>query len=118
MDELDIYQRENSEGVVVSMGGQIPNNIALSLHHAGVKVMGTSPIMIDNAEDREKFSSMLDKLGIQQADWAQLQSPKDAIRFAEKVGFPVLVRPSFVYQTFPLSAAIKANPRYWTFSYL
>lgn len=93
---LDIYQRENSEGVVVSMGGQIPNNIALSLHHAGIKVMGTSPIMIDKAEDREKFSSMLDKLGIQQADWAELQSPKDAIRFAEKVGFPVLVRPSFV----------------------
>ena len=93
---LDIYQRENSEGVVVSMGGQIPNNIALSLHHAGVKVMGTSPLMIDNAEDREKFSSMLDKLGIQQADWAELQSPKDAVRFAEKVGYPVLVRPSFV----------------------
>ena len=121
---LDIYQREKSEGVVVSMGGQIPNNIALPLHNAGVKVMGTSPLMIDNAEDREKFSSMLDKLGIQQAKWAELSSPmvsrchaglrdmrsiewfivllidpplaQDAVRFAEGVGYPVLVRPSYV----------------------
>ena len=80
----------------MSMGGQIPNNIALPLHHAGVKVMGTSPLMIDRAEDREKFSRIIDDLGLQQAEWKELSSPMDAVRFADKVGYPVLVRPSFV----------------------
>jgi len=93
---LDIYHREKSEGVVVSMGGQIPNNLALPLHHAGVKIMGTSPIMIDRAEDREKFSRIIDELGLQQAQWKELSSTTDAVKFADNVGYPVLVRPSFV----------------------
>ena len=63
---LDIYQKENSQGVVVSVGGQIPNNIALPLHRAGIKIMGTCPTMIDKAEDREKFSRIIDELGLQQ----------------------------------------------------
>ena len=93
---LDIYQRENCQGVVISMGGQIPNNLALPLYNQGVKIMGTSPVMIDSAEDREKFSRIIDDLGLQQAEWKELSSPADAIKFADKVGYPVLVRPSFV----------------------
>ena len=69
---LDIYNKEKSKGVVVSVGGQIPNNLALPLHRSGVKVMGTCPTMIDKAEDREKFSKLMDDLGIQQADWKEL----------------------------------------------
>ena len=83
---LDIYQRENSQGVVVSVGGQIPNNIALPLHRAGVKVMGTCPTMIDKAEDREKFSRIIDSLGLQQAEWKELSDMTGALRFADKVG--------------------------------
>ena len=83
---LDIYQRENSQGVVVSVGGQIPNNIALPLHRAGVKVMGTCPTMIDKAEDREKFSRIIDALGLQQAEWKELSDMTGALRFADKVG--------------------------------
>ena len=93
---LDIYSKEDSQGVVVSMGGQIPNNLALPLHRAGIKVMGTCPTMIDRAEDREKFSRIIDKLGLQQAEWKELLDISSALRFAEKVGYPVLVRPSYV----------------------
>ena len=93
---LDIYQREQARGVVVSMGGQIPNNLALPLHHAGVKVLGTCPTMIDRAEDRFKFSKIIDELGLQQADWKELTDAPAALIFAEKVGYPVLVRPSYV----------------------
>jgi carbamoyl-phosphate synthase (ammonia) len=93
---LDIYNKENSQGVVVSVGGQIPNNLALPLHRAGVKVMGTCPTMIDKAEDREKFSRIIDELGLQQAEWKELNDMTGALRFADKVGYPVLVRPSYV----------------------
>eukprot|EP01035_Chromulina_nebulosa_P017478 gene17478-23030_t len=93
---LDIYSIEKSKGVIVSMGGQIPNNVALPLHKAGVTVLGTSPEMIDKAEDREKFSTIIDRLGLQQAEWKQLDDIASALKFAEKVGYPVLVRPSYV----------------------
>ncbi|CAK9252415.1 unnamed protein product [Sphagnum jensenii] len=93
---LDIYSMEQATGVVVSMGGQIPNNLALPLSRAGVAVMGTSPTQIDRAEDRQKFSRIIDELGLQQAEWRELADMSGALRFAEKVGYPVLVRPSYV----------------------
>ena len=93
---LDVYEMEEAEGVVVSMGGQIPNNLALPLHRAGVAIMGTSPSEIDKAEDRFKFSQIIDNLGLQQADWKELADMSSALRFADKVGYPVLVRPSYV----------------------
>lgn len=93
---LDIVDRENPKGVVVSVGGQLPQNIALKLHECGVPVMGTSPVQIDRAEDRYKFSQMLDRLGIDQPEWKELSSKEEAIEFAHKVQYPVLVRPSYV----------------------
>lgn len=93
---LDIYHRDKSDGVVVSVGGQIPNSLAIPLHKAGVKIMGTSAEMIDNAEDRFKFSDMIDDIGVQQPAWRQLTSTESALEFASKVGYPVLVRPSYV----------------------
>ena len=83
---LDIYNKEKSQGIVVSVGGQIPNNLALPLHKAGVKIMGTCPTMIDKAEDREKFSRIIDELGLQQAEWKELNDMTGALRFADKVG--------------------------------
>ena len=105
----DIYEREQSKGVVVSMGGQIPNNLALPLHEAGVKVMGTCPTQIDRAENREKFSSIIDDLGIQQAQWAELTGIPSALKFAERVGFPVLVRPSYVLSGAAMNVANTAD---------
>ena len=93
---LDIYEAETSSGVVVSMGGQTSNNIALPLHRQGVKVLGTSPEMIDMAENRYKFSRMLDKLGVDQPVWKELSTTEAAHEFCNKVGYPVLVRPSYV----------------------
>jgi carbamoyl-phosphate synthase large subunit len=93
---LEICRRERPIGVIVSMGGQIPNNLALQLHEAGVAVLGTSPINIDAAEDRHKFSGMLDRLGIEQPDWEEVTSADAARAFAGRVGYPVLVRPSYV----------------------
>ncbi|KAI5463220.1 hypothetical protein BGZ63DRAFT_352422 [Mariannaea sp. PMI_226] len=93
---LDIYQLENSFGVLGAMGGQTPNNIALPLHRAGVKVLGTSPEMIDNAENRYKFSRMLDRIGVDQPTWKELTSFEEARAFCDKVSYPVLVRPSYV----------------------
>ena len=93
---MDIYEKDKSQGVVVSVGGQIPNNLALPLHQAGVKIMGTCPTMIDSAEDRSKFSDIVDSLGIQQAPWKELKGTAEALRFADMVGYPVLVRPSYV----------------------
>ncbi|GAA5952842.1 hypothetical protein JCM21900_004241 [Sporobolomyces salmonicolor] len=93
---LDIYEAESSSGVVVSMGGQTSNNIALPLHRQGVKILGTSPEMIDMAENRYKFSRMLDKLGVDQPLWKELSTLEAAHEFCEKVGYPVLVRPSYV----------------------
>jgi len=93
---MDIIELENPMGVIVSVGGQIPNNLSVRLDAAGVKLMGTSAKSIDNAEDRHKFSSMLDRLGIDQPAWKELTSLNDINSFVETVGFPVLVRPSYV----------------------
>ncbi|ANB14448.1 bifunctional carbamoylphosphate synthetase/aspartate transcarbamylase [Sugiyamaella lignohabitans] len=93
---LDIYQLEQSAGVVISMGGQTSNNIALTLHRENVKILGTSPDMIDSAENRYKFSRMLDKIGVDQPAWKELTSIEEAEAFADKVSYPVLVRPSYV----------------------
>ncbi|QKX53086.1 uncharacterized protein TRUGW13939_00157 [Talaromyces rugulosus] len=93
---LDIYQLESSSGVIMSMGGQTPNNIALPLHRLNVKIMGTSPEMIDNAENRYKFSRMLDHIGVDQPAWKELTSIEEATSFCNKVNYPVLVRPSYV----------------------
>lgn len=93
---LDIYEKEKPLGVIISMGGQIPNNLAMRLHNANVRVLGTSPLNIDNAEDRHKFSAMLDKLGIDQPQWEELTSINDAEKFANEAGYPVLIRPSYV----------------------
>jgi len=93
---LDIYQLEHSSGVIISMGGQTPNNIALPLYRSNVKVLGTSPEMIDTAENRYKFSRMLDRLGVDQPAWKELNSIEEAKAFCNKVKYPVLVRPSYV----------------------
>jgi len=92
----DIFEIERPASIVLSMGGQIPNNLALALHAEGVPVLGTASPSIDRAEDRHKFSALLDELGIDQPPWAELSSPAQAARFAEEVGYPVLVRPSYV----------------------
>jgi carbamoyl-phosphate synthase (ammonia) len=93
---LDIYDRDKPDGVVVSVGGQIPNGLAIPLDKAGVKILGTTAAMIDNAEDRQKFSSALDEIGVQQPRWRELTSTDSALDFAATVGYPVLVRPSYV----------------------
>jgi len=93
---LDIYRADNADGVVISVGGQIPNGLALPLDAAGVNIMGTTAKMIDNAEDRQKFSAMIDEIGVQQPKWSELTSVQSAIDFAADVGYPVLVRPSYV----------------------
>lgn len=102
---LDIYELERSVGIVVSVGGQIPNNLALPLHHQGVRVLGTTPAAIDRAEDRHKFSALLDELNVDQPNWSELKSVTDATAFAEKVGYPVIVRPSFVLSGAAMSVA-------------
>ena len=93
---MDVIDLENPNGVVVSTGGQIPNNLALRLDAQNVKLLGTSAKSIDNAEDRDKFSAMLDRIGVDQPKWSALTSMEDINQFIEKVGFPVLVRPSYV----------------------
>ena len=93
---LDIEDLEKSRGLIVSVGGQIPNTLAMRLHKLNVHILGTSPISIDRAEDRHKFSSMLDTLGIDQPRWKELSSISDINIFADEVGFPLLIRPSYV----------------------
>ncbi|HJF42247.1 carbamoyl-phosphate synthase (glutamine-hydrolyzing) large subunit [Coprobacter fastidiosus] len=93
---MDILELENPHGVIVSTGGQIPNNLALKLDAQGVNILGTSAKSIDNAEDRNKFSAMCDRLGIDQPRWRELTSMEDIHQFVDEVGFPVLVRPSYV----------------------
>ena len=93
---MDIYELENPQGVIVSVGGQIPNNLALKLDKTGVNLLGTSAKSIDNAEDRHKFSSMLDRLVIDQPRWKELTTLSDIFEFVDLVGYPVLVRPSYV----------------------
>ncbi len=93
---LDVIDLEQPGGVIVSVGGQIPNNLAMKLHRQSVPILGTSPLSIDRAENRHKFSAMLDQLGIDQPAWKELTSLEDMEAFVEKVGYPVLVRPSYV----------------------
>lgn len=87
---------ESSNGIIISLGGQTPNNIALPLHRLNVKILGTSPEMIDSAENRYKFSRMLDRIGVDQPEWKELSSIEDALEFCDRVKYPVLVRPSYV----------------------
>lgn len=93
---LDIAELENPLGIVVSTGGQIPNNLAMRLHREHFDILGTSPLSIDRAENRHKFSAMLDKIGVDQPEWQELSNTHDVVLFTRKVGFPVLVRPSYV----------------------
>ena len=93
---LDIIDLESPKGVIVSVGGQIPNNLAMKLHRQNVPILGTSPVSIDRAENRHKFSAMLDQLGIDQPRWGELTTQDEIDQFIEKVGFPVLIRPSYV----------------------
>ena len=93
---LDVIDLESPRGVIVSVGGQIPNNLAMKLHRQSVPILGTSPVNIDRAENRGKFSAMLDMLGIDQPKWSALTSMEDVQKFIDEVGYPVLVRPSYV----------------------
>ena len=93
---MDIIELEEPKGVIVSTGGQIPNNLAMRLYGQHVNILGTSPESIDRAEDRQKFSTMCDELGIDQPRWSELTSIEDIYHFVDKVGFPVLIRPSYV----------------------
>ena len=103
---LDLVEKERPDGVVVSMGGQIPNRLAMRLHHAGVPILGTSAEDIDRAEDRNKFSALLDRIGIDQPRWAHVTDVADAERIVEELGgFPVLVRPSYVLSGAAMSVA-------------
>ena len=107
---LDIYEKVQPNGVVVSMGGQVPNNLAMGLYEAGVKILGTSPENIDYAEDRKKFSMLLDKLDIDQPRWANVIDIDSATAAIEQIGgFPVLVRPSYVLSGAAMSVAYEPN---------
>ncbi len=102
---LDIYEKENPDGIILSTGGQIPNNLAMKLDKAKVKIMGTRPCDIDRAEDRNKFSAMLDRNKIDQPKWKELSKLSQVYKFAKQVGYPVLVRPSYVLSGAAMSVA-------------
>ncbi len=106
---LDIYELENPEGIIISMGGQTPNNLALKLHNYGVKILGTSPVQIDNAESRHKFSKILDRIGVDQPEWEELTTLEEAKIFAGKVKYPVLIRPSYVLSGAAMSIVLTEN---------
>ncbi|XP_009995229.1 PREDICTED: carbamoyl-phosphate synthase [ammonia], mitochondrial [Chaetura pelagica] len=93
---LDIYQYEGCSGCIISVGGQIPNNLAVPLHQSGVKILGTNPLQIDRAEDRSVFSAVLDELHVAQAPWKAVSTLRDAVEFASSVSYPCLLRPSYV----------------------
>ncbi|MFW6450092.1 MAG: carbamoyl-phosphate synthase (glutamine-hydrolyzing) large subunit [Nanoarchaeota archaeon] len=106
---LEIYQKENAKGVIVSMGGQIPNNLALKLKENNVNILGTKPKDIDRAESRHTFSKILDKIGVDQPEWKELNTVPEAKRFASKVGYPVLIRPSYVLSGSAMNVAYNEN---------
>src|SRR4030066_469126 len=106
---LDIYDKEQPQGLIVSMGGQIPNNLAVKFHKAGVKILGTSPAQIDNAENRHKFSQILDNNEIDQPEWKELTSLSEAKEFSNKVNYPVLIRPSYVLSGAAMSIVLSEN---------
>lgn len=103
---VDIYEKEKSIGLIISMGGQIPNNLAMKCYRYGVNILGTSPLSIDNSENRHKFSALLDKLEIDQPAWKELTSLEEAKLFANSVGYPVLIRPSYVLSGAAMSVAL------------
>ena len=105
----EIYQKEKPIGIIVSMGGQTPNNLTPSLANLNLKILGTSPASIDRAEDRSKFSDLCDTLNIKQPPWAKLQNIKDATSFAQKIGYPVLVRPSYVLSGAAMNVASNSS---------
>lgn len=105
----EIIRKEKPHGVIISMGGQTPNNLAVPLSKRKVNILGTSPQSIDTAEDRSKFSALCDDLGIAQPVWAKLQNIKDAIGFAQKIGYPVLVRPSYVLSGAAMNVAFNST---------
>ena len=102
----DIYEKENPAGIIISMGGQIPNNLATTYHNYGMNILGTSPESIDRSENRHKFSVLLEKLQIDQPEWKELTNLSEAKIFAKKVGYPVLVRPSYVLSGAAMSVAL------------
>lgn len=106
---LDICEKENPAGVIVSMGGQVPNNLAMKLHKAGIKILGTSPVQIDNAESRHKFSQILDKLEIDQPEWSEVTTIQSAKAFSDRVGYPVLIRPSYVLSGAAMSIVLSED---------
>lgn len=106
---MDIYEKESPLGVIVSMGGQTPNNLAMPMHRAGANILGTTPDSIDNAENRHRFSSLLDELGIDQPRWKELTSMEEAESFAKEVGYPVLIRPSYVLSGAAMSIALSED---------
>jgi len=106
---MDIWEKEEPEGVIVSVGGQIPNNLALRLTRAGVRILGTSAESIDMAEDRSKFSHLLDELGIPQPKWSMLSTVEDAKKAARKIGYPILTRPSYVLSGSAMRVAYKPS---------
>jgi len=105
----EIYEKEKPLGIIVSMGGQTPNNLALKLASTGLKILGTDPNAIDRAEDRNKFSKLCDSLNIDQPIWAKLKNVKEALAFAEKIGYPVLVRPSYVLSGAAMNVAFNSQ---------
>ena len=106
---LDIYEKEQPLGVIVSMGGQTPNNLAMPLHRQGVRILGTTPQDIDRAENRHIFSQLLDALKVDQPEWKELTSLREAKEFAAKVGYPVLVRPSYVLSGAAMRIAVRED---------
>jgi carbamoyl-phosphate synthase large subunit len=106
---MDIYELENASGCIVSVGGQLPQNIALKLWNQGVKVLGTSPVDVDKAENRQKFSQILDDIGVDQPEWAELLTTDEALEFADRVQYPVLVRPSYVLSGAAMNVAHTAE---------
>lgn len=102
---LEVYDKINPLGIIIGMGGQVPNNLALKLDEAGMRVLGTAPERIDHAEDRQKFSALLDEEDIDQPEWALLSTIDEALEFARQVGYPVLVRPSYVLSGAAMSVA-------------
>ena len=102
---LWVCQKERPVGVIISVGGQIPNNLAMTLHRAGIAILGTSPLNVHMAEDRERFSALLDRLDIAQPEWKQLVTLDSAKEFANRIGYPVLVRPSYVLSGSAMSVA-------------
>lgn len=105
----EIYQKENPLGIILSMGGQVPNNLAMRCYEGGMRVLGTSPKSIDKAENRHSFSSLLDELGVMQPPWQELSSLDEIKSFADKVGYPVLIRPSYVLSGAAMAVAVNHN---------